>query len=216
MQYKCYTKLARVTRALGFGMTCKGKHGYKDRNFRQTLGIHRQSIKNSRRIVAMHTCSSQPIWKVNAMKFIAAWAIGAAAMSVGLSANAQFAKPEDAVKYRKSALTVMAAHFGRLGAMANGRMPFDAKAAAENAEIAAMVAKLPWAAFGEGTDKGETRAKPEIWKEQAKFHEASEKMVAEMGKLAVAAKTGNVDNLKAAFGPAAASCKACHDAFRKD
>jgi cytochrome c556 len=110
----------------------------------------------------------------------------------------------------------MAAHFGRVGAMANGRIPFDAKVAAENAELAATVAKLPWAAFGEGTDKGETRAKPEIWKEQAKYHEASDKMVAEMNKLAAAAKTGSVDNLKAAFGPAAASCKACHDVFRKD
>jgi cytochrome c556 len=150
------------------------------------------------------------------MKIIAALAIGVAAMSVGLSANAQFAKPEDAVKYRKSALTVLATHFGRVGAMANGRVPFDAKLAAENADIAAMASKLPWAAFGDGTDKGDTRAKPEIWKEQAKFHEASEKMVAELGKVAAAAKTGNVDNLKAAFGPAAATCKACHDAFRKD
>ena len=37
-----------------------------------------------------------------------------------------------------------------------------------------------------------------------------------MVKLAAAARTGNLDNLKTAFGPAAQSCKACHDAFRKD
>ena len=34
------------------------------------------------------------------------------AVTVSAPAAAQFAKPEDAVKYRKSALTVMAAHFG--------------------------------------------------------------------------------------------------------
>lgn len=39
-------------------------------------------------------------------------------------------------------------------------------------------------------------------------------MQAEVTKLAAAAKTGNLDNLKAAFGPAAETCKACHDAFR--
>jgi cytochrome c556 len=133
-----------------------------------------------------------------------------------LPAHAQFAKPEDAVKYRKASYTVMAAHFGRLGAMANGRMPYDAKLAAENAELVVALAKLPWAAYGEGTDKGETRAKPEVWKEAAKFKEAADKMQAEVGKLNVAAKAGNVDALKAAFGPAAASCKACHDNFRKD
>lgn len=39
-------------------------------------------------------------------------------------------------------------------------------------------------------------------------------MQAEMVKLQAAAKTNNLDNLKAAFGPAAASCKTCHDAYR--
>jgi cytochrome c556 len=144
----------------------------------------------------------------------------AAALSLSLAAilpaQAQFAKPEDAVKYRKASFTVMAAHFGRLGAMANGKAPYDAKAAADNAELVATLAKLPWAAFGEGTDKGENRAKPEIWKDAAKFKEAADKMQTELGKLNVAAKAGNVDALKAAFGPAAASCKACHDNFRKD
>jgi cytochrome c556 len=135
---------------------------------------------------------------------------------MAVPAQAQFAKPEDAIKYRKASYNVMAAHFGRVGAMANGRMPYDAKMAQENAEIAAAMAKLPWAAFGEGTDKGDTRAKPEIWKETAKFKEASDKMQAEMVKLNTAAKAGNIDALKVAFGPAAASCKACHDAFRKD
>lgn len=140
----------------------------------------------------------------------------AMAVAATLPAHAQFAKPEDAVKYRKASFTVMAAHFGRLGAMANGRTPNDAKMAAENADVVLTLSKLPWAAFGEGTDKGDTRAKPEIWKEAAKYKDAADKMQAEIGKLNVAAKSGNIDALKAAFGPAAASCKACHDNFRKD
>jgi len=82
--------------------------------------------------------------------------------------------------------------------------------------VIATVAKLPWAAFGEGTDKGETRAKPEIWKESAKFKDAADKAQAELGKVVAAAKTGNLDALKAAMGPAGSSCKACHDNFRKD
>jgi cytochrome c556 len=150
------------------------------------------------------------------MKKIAALALAACAVSVALPAAAQFAKPEDAVKYRKAALTVLGNHFGRLGAMANGRAPFDAKVAAADADVVALVSHLPWTAFGAGTDKGDTRAKPEIWKEQAKFNDGADKMQAEVAKLAAAAKTGNLDNLKAAFGPAARTCKACHDDFRKD
>jgi len=139
-----------------------------------------------------------------------------ASILLALPAAAQFAKPEDAIKYRKASLSVMGTHFSRVGAMATGKAPYDAKAAAENADIAAAMAKLPWAAFTEGSDKGETRAKPEIWKDSAKFKEAGDKMQAELAKLAVAAKAGNVDALKTAFGPAASTCKGCHDNFRKD
>lgn len=144
-------------------------------------------------------------------------------MMVALSAallsppsQAQFAKPEQAIKYRQSAMTIMATHFGRLGAMANGRVPFDATAAAENAAVVEAISKLPWAAFGPDTDLGNTKAKPAIWKEPAKFKQGSEQMMAEVSKLAAAAKTGKLENLKAAFGPAARSCKACHDQFADD
>lgn len=137
-------------------------------------------------------------------------------LALSAPAQAQFAKPEDAIKYRKASFTVMGAHFGRLGAMANGRVPYDAKAAADNADIVATLGQLPWAGFVEGSDKGDTRAKAEIWKDAAKFKEASDKMQAEVLKLNTAAKAGNLETLKAAFSPAAATCKACHDNFRKD
>lgn len=150
------------------------------------------------------------------MKVLASLAIAAAAVTLAAPASAQFAKPEDAVKYRQSALFVMAQHFGRIGAMVNGRVPYDAKAAADNAEVVAEMAKLPWAGFGPGTDKLSQKAKPEIWTEQAKFKEHNEKLVAESGKLLAAAKTNNLDNIKTAFGATAGTCKACHDAYRNN
>ena len=67
-------------------------------------------------------------------------------------AQAQFAKPDDAIEYRQSAMTIMSAHFGRLGAMVQGKVPFDAKVAQDNEAVFAVVSKLPWAAFGEGTE----------------------------------------------------------------
>ena len=136
------------------------------------------------------------------------------AATISFSASAQFAKPEDAVKYRKAALTVTAAHFGRLGAMAQGKVPFDGKLATENAEIVASMAKLPWHAFGEGTEMADSKAKPEVWKQSAKFKEAADKLQAESVKLVAAAKTGKEDAFKAAFSATAGACKACHDDFR--
>ena len=62
-------------------------------------------------------------------------------MMLAFPAAAQFAKPEDAIKYRKASFTILGAHFGRVGAMATGKTPYDAKAAAENADIAMAAAR---------------------------------------------------------------------------
>ena len=51
------------------------------------------------------------------MKYTLSCASALLMLAMGLPAQAQFAKPEDAIKYRKASFTVMAAHFGRLGAM---------------------------------------------------------------------------------------------------
>jgi cytochrome c556 len=148
---------------------------------------------------------------------IPALVLAASAVCLPNLAQAQFAKPEDAVKYRKAAFTVMASHFGRIGAMANGRIPFNAQAAASSMAVVETMSKLPWEAFGAGTEAvGDTRALPAVWKEADKFKGAADKMQAEVGKLSAAVKTGNLDQIKAAFGPTGASCKACHDNFKKD
>ena len=136
---------------------------------------------------------------------------------VALPASAQFAKPEDAIKYRKAAFTVMNAHFGRVAAMATGKAPFDAKAVVDNMDVAHAMSKLPYVAFGPGTDKGgETRAEPKIWTEMDKFNAAATKMQDEMTKLNSVAKGGNIDAIKAAVGETGKACKACHDDYRKE
>lgn len=157
----------------------------------------------------------EPLKEFTMKKTLALLALAAAGAVTSLPAAAQFAKAEDAIKYRQSSFFVLGQHFSRIGAMANGKAPFDAKVAQENAELVAMLAKLPGAGFGPGTDKGApTKAKPEIWTEQAKFKEHAEKFLTETTKLAAASKTGDLAQLKAAFGPAAQTCKACHDAFK--
>lgn len=149
------------------------------------------------------------------MKLVACLVATAAAALLAMPASAQnLQKPQDAIKYRRAAFAVLGPHFAALGAMANGRAPFDAKAAARHGEVLAVVSGLPWTAFGPGTDKGDTKAKPEIWTEQAEFKQGADKMQAEIAKLVAATKTGNLDSIKASFGPAASTCKSCHDAYR--
>ncbi len=151
------------------------------------------------------------------MKSVIVAIVAAAAAMAVLPAAAQFQKPEDAIKYRQSAFTVMSVHFGRIAAMAQGKVPFDAKSAAENAALVSEMSRLPYTAFGDGTDKGmPNRAKPEVWKDSAKFKSAAEKLQGEVSKLDAAAKSGNLDAIKAAVGATGSSCKACHDDFRAE
>ncbi len=107
----------------------------------------------------------------------------AAALGAGGSALAQ-QKPEDAIKYRQSALFVVGQNFGPLAAMAQGKIPYDKEAAIRHAEIAAFVMKLPWNSFGPGTDTGNTKAKPGIWQNLDDFQAKRDKMLAEIEKAA--------------------------------
>ncbi|MEO6362592.1 MAG: cytochrome c [Caldimonas sp.] len=133
-----------------------------------------------------------------------------------MPAAAQFRKPADAIEYRKGAFVVMGTHFYRAAAMAYGRIPFDAKAVADNVEVATFMSKLPYAGFVEGSDKGDTKADPKIWTEMDKFRAAAAKMQEEMTKLNGVAKTGNLDAIKAAVSETDKACKACHDSYRKE
>ena len=134
------------------------------------------------------------------------------AVAVPLTASAQFAKKDDAIKYRQSAFSLMGTHMKRIEAVVKGETPFNAADVQKNAALIATLSELPWAAFGSGTEGG--KAKPEIWKEAAKFKEGSEKMMKAAVTLNTAAKSGNLDQIKKAFGDTGGTCKGCHDNYK--
>lgn len=128
-------------------------------------------------------------------------------------AFAQFQKPEDAIKYRQSVFTVLGNSFGKIGAVVKGEVPYNKDDVAKNAAIVAMMSTLPWQAFGPGTEGG--KAQPAIWSDNAKFKAASEKMQLAVVDLNKAAQSGDLENIKKAFGATGQTCKGCHDDFRK-
>ena len=131
-----------------------------------------------------------------------------------LSAHAQM-KPEDAIKLRQSAMKLIGYNFGSIGAMVNDKKPYNKDEAIRNATRVELLAGHPWEFFIAGSDKGETKAKPEIFKETDKFKAAGDKLQAEAAKLEQVAKTGDLAALKTQFGATAQACKNCHDNFRE-
>jgi cytochrome c556 len=142
---------------------------------------------------------------------LAAAAIAAATSSLALAQQ----KPEDEIRYRQSVMNVIGRAMGPMGAMAQGKAPFNAAVAQKNSALVDTMLGLPFESFGAGTDKGApTKADLKIWKETAKFNQSAEAARKAVANLAAAAKTGDEGKFKAAFGEVGKSCKGCHDDFR--
>jgi cytochrome c556 len=123
-------------------------------------------------------------------------------------------KPEDQIELRQAAYTLMGYSFGGIAGMAQGKRPYSKDDAVRYADLLAQVAQVPKGFFGEGTDKGDTRAKPEIWTKRADFDEKMNKMLTEVAKLPAVARTGDLDALKVQAKATGSTCGACHDDYR--
>jgi cytochrome c556 len=131
-------------------------------------------------------------------------------------AVAQFAKPEDAIMYRKSVMFLIAQHFKRMGAVMQGKADFDREMFAKDAEVVKMLATLPWNAMQEpGTDEGDTTMTSAVFKKKDDFLKISAAFQNDTALLAEAAQGADLDGLKGPFNAVAQDCKACHKAFRK-
>ena len=69
--------------------------------------------------------------------------------------------------------------------------------------------------FPAGSGQGNTAALPAIWEMPDDFTKATQAFTDASAKLAAAARGGNIDAFKAAFGGANKSCVGCHTPFRK-
>lgn len=130
------------------------------------------------------------------------------------AAFAQFAKTEDAVRYRQSAMFLIGQHFTRMGAVVKGEAPYNKEDFEKNAVLVESLYRLPLDAFlAPGSDKG-SGMKAEALTQKDKFTQMHNATEAALAKLVAAARAGDINAIKPAFGAAGASCKACHDEFR--
>ena len=132
------------------------------------------------------------------------------------AAYAQFAKPEDAIKYRKSVMFMIAQHSKSMGAAVQGKAAYAQKFFAADAEVVKTLATLPWEAFLEpGTDKGDTTMSSAVFEKKDEFLKMAEAFQTDTALLASAAEGADLNGIKAPFNAVAQSCKACHKPFRK-
>jgi cytochrome c556 len=139
-------------------------------------------------------------------------------LAASASAMAQNApKPEQLIKWRQSAYQVLAWNTGRVKANVEGTFNKEDVIKASNT-IAAIANSGLGALYAPGTETGkgwhETSVKPELFTDK-KAGEAAANFNKEANELAKVAAVGDVAIIKAQLGKLQATCKACHDDFRK-
>lgn len=137
-------------------------------------------------------------------------------LSIGISgiASAEMSREDQSIKVRKGAYSMIAWYYGSMMRMMKGVTPYDQVQFARNAEVLAFLSELPKDAFIHGSDKGDTKARIEIWTHPQEFRQANEQLEAEAAKLAELSKAGDMEVLKAQLTKVQRSCKACHEDFK--
>jgi cytochrome c556 len=125
-------------------------------------------------------------------------------------------KPEDAVRYRQSAYTMVVWNFAPMGAMVRGKIPFDKAKFQRYAENLAALTPMLLEGFPKGSAVGNSEARPEIWQSWPDFQQKMKDFEQQSKLLADLAKAGDEAKTKAQFGKVGATCKACHDKYKKD
>ena len=117
--------------------------------------------------------------------------------------------------YRQSYFALLGANFGPIGAMVKGEMPWNQEQLQGFADDMNAVASLNLLrGFPEGSDKGTTRAQPEIWENSEDFAQKHSDMQSAVKELASVVEGGDRAAIAQQVGAVGQTCKACHDEYK--
>lgn len=135
-------------------------------------------------------------------------AAAAALLFAGGSALAQ-----DAIKTRKDGFDGSKKAMAEIKGLLEGDKVAPVAATAQR--MGAFAVQIP-ALFPAGTEKGETKAKADIWANFADFQAKAKDMETAAKNLEAAAATGDKAATMKQFAALGGSCKACHERYRAE
>lgn len=135
--------------------------------------------------------------------------------ALSLPAIAHIERSEPLQSLRQSYFAIVGMTFGPMGDMVKGDIEWNAEQfAAWASDLAAVSSVTVERGFAPGSDKGKTRAKPEIWDNKADFEEKLGNFRMQAAKLAEVAATGDRQAIAGQFRQTGGACKACHDNYK--
>ncbi|GJL81264.1 MAG: cytochrome c [marine bacterium B5-7] len=121
------------------------------------------------------------------------------------------AETEDVIKYRQNVMRVIGGHTGALFAIA-GNKAGDPSHMGVHVRGLVDISTIAGDIFPEGSDFGETRAKPEIWSDPDGFAMALKNF--QDAAMGVGNAFDNNGDMGAALKKLGGACKGCHDDYR--
>ena len=133
-----------------------------------------------------------------------------------LCSSLALAEEHPAIEYRESLMTLVGANFGPMVAMLKGEIPWDeARMAGYGKDLKAVVGLNIMRGFPPGSDQGNTKAKPEIWKNLEDFQKKLETMEMEAAKLGDTIAGADRKAIGDQIAVTGDTCKSCHDDYKK-
>lgn len=148
------------------------------------------------------------------MKSISLALIAVASLGMAACTGAAVEKGPNS-EARTAAFKKMMPDFTSMGKMVKDEEPYEVEKFKTAAASFAELSKEPFKHFtsdGEGKDGD---ALPNTWTDTEKFKAEEEKFHAAVAVLNEKAQAGNLADIKVAYGDTGASCKSCHDTFRR-
>jgi cytochrome c556 len=146
---------------------------------------------------------------------VVAAALAGAALTLAFASGSALAQTaQQAIQYRKASMQVQSWHARTLVQMLKGARPFDAAVYLRSATALDAMAATTFEGFTAGSDTGETRASPAIWKDPAGFKAAIDQFQGATAKAVAVAKTGDEKAMRNQVTEIVRSCDGCHEKFR--
>jgi len=152
---------------------------------------------------------------IHTKRIIAAAALSSALFS--LPASSHFDEEQMPQSYRQSYFALLAANFGPMVASVKGDIPWD-QAKMENwaNDLAALSTLDVMRGFVDGSDKGTTRAKPEIWENKDDFSAKMDDLHKALAALQQTTAGGDRKAIAESVATAGKACKSCHDDYKAE
>ena len=143
----------------------------------------------------------------------------AGAVVIGLAvtpfAVSHFDDKEMQQSYRQSWFAMVAMNFGPMASSVKGEIPWNQEMMQGWAnDLATLTTLNIMRGFGDGSDKGTTRAKPEIWENKADFESKMNDLKTAAAALQKTTTGGDREAIAADVGALGKACKACHDEYK--